>query len=331
MGLHAIDRWFPGGFWGVDVFFVISAFLITTLILEEIHERQGQYSFRAFYWRRALRLGPALLVWLVFVSAPTAVAVHESDLIVQSTLVSLLYIGDLAAAGLVEISGAHVHVWSLAIEEQFYAVWPLVLVLVATRWSSNVRLTVAVSALPLAVLTEYCLARTTDANYFLPTGHAVPIIAGVVAAHLFVYRPHGAVMRLSRIGIVGAVALMLIAGAYLGYKPGGASTSVLWSSLTAMATAALILHACQAQATAVGRALGSRISVWVGRRSYGLYLYHRTLAVLLPALAPDVRLAIAGPAVLAASLLLAGCSFRYIEAPIARAGRRRLAQRGSML
>src|SRR5438309_1380152 len=77
VGLHAIARLFPGGFLGVDAFFVLSAFLITSLILGELAERQGSYSFRGFYFRRALRLGPALLVWLALLALPSAFLAHQ--------------------------------------------------------------------------------------------------------------------------------------------------------------------------------------------------------------------------------------------------------------
>src|SRR3954453_7018794 len=79
IGLHAWDRVFPAGALGVDVFFVLSAFLISSLIIGEAGRQSGRFDFVQFYGRRAFRLLPALFVWLALVATPTAIAVHEQS------------------------------------------------------------------------------------------------------------------------------------------------------------------------------------------------------------------------------------------------------------
>ena len=79
MLLHSAQAYFPGGAVGVDLFFALSAYLITSLILQETSDNRGRFSFASFYARRALRLGPALVIWLAIVAAPTAVVVGEAD------------------------------------------------------------------------------------------------------------------------------------------------------------------------------------------------------------------------------------------------------------
>ena len=134
MVYHANNSWLPGGFLGVEMFFVISGYLITLLLIGE-HERTGTVSLREFYLRRARRLLPALFVLLIGLSIYTALFKRDvlgqlrGDVIAALTYVSNWYqiwvgqgytaTGDFAPLR---------HLWSLAVEEQFYLVWPLVMI-----------------------------------------------------------------------------------------------------------------------------------------------------------------------------------------------------------
>lgn len=320
MALHAAASYFPGGAVGVDVFFALSAFLITSLILEEVGRRGGCFSFKDFYVRRALRLGPALILWLALVAGPTAALAGQSDMLFSSTIASLLYFGNYALAfGWWPIADAHAHVWSLAIEEQFYAVWPLVLVvLLLRRGGSATRLALWVG-LVASLAVFWVTEATVYSNYFLPTGHLVPLAAGCLAAHLFTFgMPFWLRTAVSQSFLPWAI-LAAVAGYTL--VPYRAAVPII-----GVGVGLLILHVCVGEGSAAARLLAWPILLWFGRRSYGLYLYHRTLAGTIPLLVPGITLKVAGPLVLALSCLTAEVSWRLVERPIARAGRARLAR-----
>src|SRR4051794_18462666 len=135
MVYHANPAWLPGGFLGVEVFFVISGYLITLLLIGE-HERTGTLSLRGFYLRRARRLLPALLALLVGITVYTALLRRDAlGALRGDVLAALAYVSNwyqiwvgqgYTASG--DFAGLR-HLWSLAVEEQFYVVWPLVMVL----------------------------------------------------------------------------------------------------------------------------------------------------------------------------------------------------------
>jgi peptidoglycan/LPS O-acetylase OafA/YrhL len=252
MGLHAIARVFPAGLFGVDIFFVLSAFLITTLIIEELDDRHGQFSFRSFYARRALRLGPALLLWLALIAAPTAVAIHESDRIGLSTFVSLFYLGDLTPALGWHMGSAYQHVWSLAIEEQFYALWPAALLLLyARRIPANV---VSVS-LGAAVVIAFASMHAFSTNYFLPTGHLVALTAGCVAAYLFKRGHRGRLETIIRNQVLGGLLIVTLCLAFVAYRSASDNLGFVVQAAICAGTAALILHLCWSE----GHSIASRL------------------------------------------------------------------------
>jgi peptidoglycan/LPS O-acetylase OafA/YrhL len=327
MGLHAVSRLVPGGFYGVDIFFVLSAFLITTLILEELDGRDGGYGFRAFYWRRFFRLAPALLLWLAFVAAPTAVALHESDRIPFGTLASLLYFGNFALASGADIGTSYEHVWSLAIEEQFYLVWPFLLVFLIRRRGLRTQrywLTGGVAAsLGLAVVAR----SLVEGNYFLPTGHLTCLAVGCLAGHAFVRGGGATLERLVQHPAAAPACLAFLVLAMFVFQPRFGYTTLLVQPLLAGAAAVLLLSLALRRASPSARLLTAAPLLWIGRRSYGLYLYHRTLALLLPALIPGLTLRYAAPLVLALSLVVAEASFRFVERPVNIAGRAWLKRR----
>lgn len=291
MGLHAIDRLFSGGFFGVDIFFVLSAFLITSIILDELRTSAGAYRFRDFYWRRALRLGPALILWLGLLAWPTAV------------------------------------------EEQFYLLWPLVLVLLWRRRRRVRVLRWSVVGMTLAVVLTAATSSLLPNSYFQPnsyfllTGHLIPLAAGVAAALLYAEGGSPALERVLRLRSTAVLSVAVLAVLICGYgwlRPVG---GVLLQTVVALASAALILHVCLDEGSPVSRLLGWAPVVWLGRRSYGLYLYHRTLTILLPALFPGLTLRYMGPLVLLVSFLIAEASYRFVERPVLRMGRARLERR----
>jgi peptidoglycan/LPS O-acetylase OafA/YrhL len=278
---HTIDMlvprwegWFRGGFLGVDLFFVLSGFLITTLLLERRHEA---HPLRSFYFRRALRLLPAVAALLV---VNVVVAAAEGDDVgrtVASFAIVFSYTTNWAMLyGWGELSPHLTHLWSLAIEEQFYAVWPLLLL-----GALQVRLTrhrLALLCLALAVaaalwrLTLYEDGTVWLAIYIRTDARADALLIGVVLALL---RPDMLLARASRrvrnaVGWSALVAFVVIA-----CSVNGDSASLYRGGYTGVAliTAAL-LTAELSGPWSLHRVLSSRLMVIGGRLSYALYLWH---------------------------------------------------------
>jgi peptidoglycan/LPS O-acetylase OafA/YrhL len=315
MGLHAIDRFFPSGALGVDVFFALSAFLITSLIVIE-RDSSGELDYRRFYWRRAVRLLPALVLWLVAVAPVTALARGETESILSSTVAALFYVANVSEHLGLTLGSAYYHAWSLSVEEQFYAIWPAALILCVLRLPRRWRRGFFIGAVVLAEAVYLVAGNAFNDNYFLPTGHLVPLACGALAADLWLRGMSGWLVRLLRTSALGILALVVVTGLFAMRADFDIAVPAV-----GVASSLVILHVVLNQRSVVSRILSSRPAEWIGQRSYGLYLYHRTLALLIPALWVDVRLLIAGPLVLALSLAVAEVSYRFVERPIRKSGK----------
>jgi peptidoglycan/LPS O-acetylase OafA/YrhL len=282
---------------GVTLFFVLSGYLITSLLLAE-RARVGRVDLRAFYVRRALRLLPALYALTIVVLTGYFIGLWANvPATAQGIVGMLLYVGNwTTAAGF--SSGVLGHTWSLAVEGQFYLLWPLVLI-IGLR-SANPR-TVAIVALAaaVAVLPWRLLIATTTVGYrtFLGTDtNADALLLGCAVAIL---RP-----RLS--GLTGWAGLVgVIAVSELWHS--SADTVPLFS-LGAIA-AAIAVAACPV-------VLQCRPLAFVGRISYGLYLWHYLF------MWSDIP----WPVVLLATIAIASVSYRYLEQPFLKLKDRALGQ-----
>ena len=302
----------PGGGFGVDLFFVLSGFLITTLLLEE-RDATGTISFRAFYRRRALRLFPALAVMLVaFVVAVTARALVEGKPTLltdglRAVAVAGFYTGNFAAAFHRDLLG-HFSIgqlWSLAEEEQFYLLWPLALAVALRRGVSRRAIVGTLWLLILAVVTERFVLTYTggrpDRIYYGPDTHADGLLAGCLLA-LLLRRP----ARLAADRSLGY--MCLLAFGFVAYNPRFGYTGV--APIAIPASVGLVATVVAQPAGLVTRALSLRPLVGIGRISYGLYLWH---GLALWTLGPDHRwLGIA------TGLACAVLSYRYVEQPFLR-------------
>jgi peptidoglycan/LPS O-acetylase OafA/YrhL len=308
MGFHFQVSWLPGGFIGVDVFYVLSGFLITGLLLSEYRKR-GRIGLSAFWLRRARRLLPALVIVLVavtllvrFVSPPGLYPDFR-----MSSLSALFYFSNwwqIVSSGsyFVATSPASplTHTWSLAVEEQFYLVWPLVVIAVmhfSRVFARGLRVLLVLSvvgavgsALEMAFL--YNPMVNTTRLYFGTDTHAQSILVGsVLACSLTIIQmrrggegmapPARSPTILRLLVLVGAAGF---AGTLaLAYSIDGTAAFDYRGGffLSALSAAAMILAAVCAPGKAIARFLSLRLLVWIGTISYGLYLWHYPVFVFV--------------------------------------------------
>lgn len=348
---HCFPGVLPGGFIGVDVFFVISGFLITRLLVAE-HERHGRIDLRRFWQRRARRLLPALIT--VVVVCCTAAWLIGGDVLVgigRQVLGAATFSSnwlDIAAGGSYFARGTPElfrNLWSLAVEEQFYLLWPLLviaLLLTRRRWLQIL----LVSALALASATAMAALFHPGADatrvYFGSDTHSFGLAVGAALAFLvaglrsvdlnagetrtqrFIRSWLPTVGALSLIGVCAA-AWLLHDDADATYRGGLLLTSLL---------TALVIWAAVTPRSRLGRALDVAPLRVIGERSYGLYLWHWPVLLLVTAVLPSAAESAAGSSAEAPMQWLAGgvtvlltvvaasVSYRFIEQPIRRHGLR---------
>ncbi len=330
---HAGFSWMRGGWVGVEVFFVVSGFLITALLLDE-HDRTGTVALGQFWLRRARRLLPALIVMLAAV-AGVALAVGSAGQLGQLRRDLPWALGYLGNWGQIVGDIPYYtgdppllrHLWSLAIEEQFYLVWPLVfLALVRSRLTrvatAGVVAAGAVAAMALMAWLQLSGPGPVDLfggvdrvnfMYLSTFTRAGGLLLGAAAA--FVWRPWRLAppipgRRLDSAGGVGLGGLLCIAGAAsltAGYV-------YLWLlPLVSVLSLVAVLVVVHPAARGMRRLLGTSALVEVGKRSYGLYLWHWPIFVLLGATHGAVgRFVVA----LGLTVVVAELSYRYVETPV---------------
>lgn len=296
---HHAFGWPAGGWLGVDLFFVLSGFLITTLLLE----RRGSESISGFYRRRALRLLPALCALLV-----VALAVDRS---LFGTLAGLGYFSNflMAAGHPPELPESFAHLWSLAAEEQFYIVWPFVLYGVI-RLGTRVFFSIAAAGALASTLLAFTLFVGGASGYrlfYAPDTRAAPILVGCALALGLQIRP----LSLARLEIP-ALALALALVLTMEYVK--LSTSGPPILLFALASAVLIVRALR-NSSGVRRLLSLGPFVFLGRISYALYLWHWPLFVWLGVAGGFELLDLP---VIALAVLLAIGSYYLVERPFLR-------------
>ncbi|MDN4173590.1 acyltransferase [Nocardioides sp. SOB77] len=299
---HAAPDLFPGaGVVGVVVFFALSGHLITGLLLHEVG-RTGRIDLRRFYRRRAVRLVPPLLVLVAGVVVVTLALdpLGDRDRLGDTVLVALTWTADLPLG---DPSDATFHLWTLALEEQFYLVWPALLLLAVPRRRTGTLLVVAAGGCLLAcVATVVWLRADPDLAYALPTSWAVCFVVGAASrVHAEHLRPSPPVV-LAALGALGLLAVVPLRGHALTYLAGGPAIALL---------TAVVLSSWRSWTTVDAPLL--RPLVWLGTVSYAAYLWNYPLTVWLR---PHTDLA--GPLAVVLTLGCAALSWRYVEAPLQR-------------
>ena len=304
---------FPGGYIGVDVFFVISGFLITGIIAREVDA--GRFSILGFYERRARRILPALMVMLAFVLCAASYAFFPGDFakLPQSALLTALFVSNIGFfletgyfAGSAETVPL-LHTWSLAVEEQFYLGFPILLILIARFMPARrTAILVAITLLSFAVAVATQASGSGFAFYLLPPRAWELFIGVLIAVGAF----PAIRLRWLREGVAFA-GLAAIAYAALSFDKTTVFPGVN-ALFPVLGAAALILCA---PGTFTGRLLESGPMVGIGLISYSLYLWHWPLIVFTEYVT-DTRLAgWVSVAVISASFIAALLSWRFVERP----------------
>ena len=270
---HAHVPLFDGAFLGVDIFFVLSGYLITSLLLLE-HQREGHIDYARFYLRRALRLMPALLLFLAtyWIVAPLLWP-EDQGTVTQDVLVSVAYLADYGIA-FFDSPDSLLHMWSLSVEEHYYLVWPVLLAYLLRRvpparvWGS-----VAL----LYLLAFLWRAWWVDAGqpfyqiFFRFDTRATGMLLGSLLAALAIHRSgwfEALAARQHYLLWLVPVFPFLMAW---GWDDNGA---LLWGFALAELAALAILVAIHHQRGVVFDMLSLRPLVWLGKISYGVYLWH---------------------------------------------------------
>lgn len=321
VAFHLSPHAMPGGFVGVDVFFVISGYLITGLLLHRLDERR--YSTLDFYAARVRRIFPALFAMLLasciafaWVQPPKDYAEFGRTVVATALFFSNFEFSRLADyfGGTAELKPL-LHTWSLAVEEQFYIVFPIMLA-AAHRWGRvGIRLLIVMVAVLSFLYSLRITALYPVAAFYSPLTRAHELAMGAAVAVGMLGGRHE-VAPASRpsweaASLAGLLLILVPLAVYSTQTPFPG-----WAASVPAAGAALILAAGQGgRSTFVSRAIANRPFRWFGRISYSLYLWHWPVIVLYRcvALRPPEGIAAIGCA--AGSVLLAALSYRFIETP----------------
>jgi peptidoglycan/LPS O-acetylase OafA/YrhL len=312
VNFHAFPEAMPGGFIGVDIFFVISGFLITGIIVRELD--QQRFSLLGFYDRRIRRIFPALIVvlcatlvlgWLWML--PAAYAQLSADIVASAAFLSNFAL--LWQSGYFDVESAKkplLHLWSLGIEEQFYLFWPLLLML-AGRLRLSILAVAAVIGVASFVLNVALIGSNPVATFYLPFTRVWELLAGAVLA--------GGCNQISQTSAASnwraSSGLLLIAVAAGVLNTNRAFPG--WWAVLPVAGAALLLSAPGAWICRT--VLASRPLVWIGLVSYPLYLWHWPLLVFFGVIKFSPLTLLERELIAGLSFVLAWLTYRFVEKP----------------
>ena len=329
---HARPGWLPGGFLGVDVFFVLSGFLITSLLLREQH-RTGRVGLGAFWLRRARRLLPALYVLLALVLAfELATRLGGATQLRGDALAALGYFTNWFLIGhqqsyfaAFSAPDALQHLWSLAVEEQFYVVWPLLFALGLLR-RRGALVFVAAAACGSTLLCAFLFNPLGDPSrvYYGTDTHSAGLLvgAGLALIHARTWPREGRKYVVSRrlraaLLVAGVAAL---GGLFAAFALLAETQTLVYRgglSLVALGSAALLAVLLHPGGARLASVFAWRPLRWIGERSYGIYLWHWPVLVITsphgyPAGAPVAVTLVQ----IAAAVGLAALSYTFVETPV---------------
>ncbi len=321
LGFHLEWPWVSGGYLGVSVFFTLSGFLITSLLLRE-QAGNSTIDLGNFYERRLRRLAPAALATIAFVAVAAAFGLYEQSRALRSGLLGALLqienwvelFAGRSYADLFADPNPVAHFWSLSIEEQFYWIWPLVVIgLGALAVRRHPKHLVGVLA-AFWVVTAISAPLTAwwwspSAAYFATWARLPEILAGAVLAAILAHvrvRPNADGLGVIALVVIIAASALTPDGSGWPYQGG--------LPIFSLVSAALI-YGLQAPGP-VRSALGTSVLVWIGRRSYGIYLVHWPIFILLDSRRTGLDGFSLDTLRLFVTFVVAAISFRFLEQPI---------------
>lgn len=331
MIFHGASSALPGGWLGVDLFFVISGFLITTLLLTE-RDRWGSTDFVSFWAGRARRLFPALAVMIAVVLVLSSVLTMPARRAAVGTdaLAAIGYVanwnflsGNETYFGAVTEPSPLLHTWSLAVEEQFYIVFPFVVVILTRFCGRRMRVLALAAAACLSagwMAYLYAPAVSLDRVYYGTDTRAQELLIGAAFAALLMIGERVTQRVATACRWLALPAVLVVVAAFVWWDENRTFTFrgglLIFSVLSA-----IVIVACWTRAPGrLTRALGSRPMRSIGLVSYGLYLWHWPVMVFLD----EARAGFGGVVLLLLQLaitgILAAASYRWIEMPIRRNG-----------
>jgi peptidoglycan/LPS O-acetylase OafA/YrhL len=311
-----------GGFIGVDVFFVISGFLISSVILREIDN--STFSLKEFYRRRIRRILPALMVMMLvtaiiscYYMLPNQLYAFAKSLLAATLSFSNFYF--LSTSGYFSNNADKplLHTWSLAVEEQFYFLFPLFLLLLKRFFARRFKAVIVSVAAASFLLSVWVVHSSPTAAFYLPTTRAWELLLGAMLSIDLFPRVQSAIGR-NLLSAAGMLAILIPGFTYTGSVPFPGA-----AALVPCAGAALIIAAGETGSSVVGRLLSLKPVVFIGLISYSLYLWHWPIILFQHMMMLQPRNAsnhvIKGSIVIVA-FVVATLSWRFVETPF-RKGR----------
>jgi peptidoglycan/LPS O-acetylase OafA/YrhL len=319
VGYHALPWLVPGGFVGVDIFFVISGFLITRIILTQL--KAGTFSSMEFYARRIRRIFPALIVVLAvtyltgwFVLLPDGFSLLGKSTAAGVAFVSNLF--QLTQLGYFAPDATEnplLHLWSLGIEEQFYIFWPPLLRVLSgskRRWFWIAAIAAASFGVSLMIFFGY-----KEWSFYSPISRAWELLAGGMVANRYVDHPEYEQQRFAqRDNLLATIGIVAIGGAAIGLNQSSLFPGI-WALLPVLGAVLIIVS----PNSSVNRILlSNRPMVLIGLISYPLYLWHWPLLSYLAIARHGVPNFLEIWIAVIAAFVLAGLTFRFVEIPLRR-------------
>jgi len=313
---HINDDWMPGGYVGVDIFFVISGYLIGGIVLKDV--TAGRFSLAEFYARRFKRIIPALFAMLLvvtglcwFVLFPRPFDQFASSMLATTFSVSNIYFQ--RTTGYFDI-GAHskplLHTWSLGVEEQFYIVFPLALLGIYRLFKGRVWLATMLAFVVSLALSHIFLDRSPDKTFYWLPFRAWELLLGF----LIVITPLKPLENRLVRNAVSLAGLAAIIATFAFYKPWTPFPGL--NALLPCAGSAAIIAAGRMGPNLVGRTLSLRPFVFVGLISYSLYLWHWPIIVLAHEAVPIVKFSVVqGLGIFVLGIVLGWLSWKFVEQP----------------
>jgi peptidoglycan/LPS O-acetylase OafA/YrhL len=312
---HAGFELFSGGFVGVDVFFVISGYLITTILIEDIENKR--FSIIKFYERRARRILPALFV-VIFASCPVAFLTfrtYDFDSFLSSVIATVLFVSNFyfwKNNGYFDPSSEEtplLHTWSLAVEEQYYVLFPLFLILAWRFGKNRVFWMIVVLASISLLISEWGWRNKATANFYLAPTRAWELFSGSIAA--FIVHKQG-VRKNNLLALVGLVAIIFSIFFYDENIP----FPSVYALVPVLGVVLLVLHADKE--TYAAKLLSTKGFVGIGLISYSAYLWHQPIISFQVYLLNEIN----RPLTLMVVSIFAFCTWRFVETPIRKSKNR---------